>query len=404
MTTPPAGERPPTDDNKTQRLLGVRGKDVAECDMLSRASRSPLHLVLPGHQDWTHLVEFSTQSVLLFAQCTRTALYASLRAKCSVERKIQTNWRLTQNTRSNCCSAQEMTGELLFSSAPWSVAAPAGRVEVRTLVPAAVRNSDHRRIRRWRKNLATALGCTGQSWLNKQLAPHCDVDPTIHAEEGAPDPYNSMRTSHEKNEASTNNSGMRSATVKTLKVKREIVAKTEDGILKFPSTDPRFALQLHSEAITLLRIRNVDDDGTGKGHAAAGAASVDVTPYVKPRDPDSEHGDDTTEHNNQDFNEHEESSHDAESNLCFGEISDDEPDDKLEAWVDHIARVTHKADDLLAASGITSWILRQSQMNWRQARMIADHHEDCWPILVSNWDPARSTTHKRYQKQGSPAK
>ena len=112
--------------------------------------------------------------------------------------------------------------------------------------------------------------------------------------------------------------------------------------------------------------------------------------------PDSEQGDDTTEHNNQDPNEHEERSHDADSNPCFDEIPEDNPEDELEPWVDYI---THKADDLLAAKRCTSWILRQSQIYWRQARMIAKHHEDHWTKLVSNWNPAVSTKQKRVQQR-----
>ena len=108
----------------------------------------------------------------------------------------------------------------------------------------------------------------------------------------------------------------------------------------------------------------------------------------------SEQGDDTTEHSNQDLNEHEESSHDADSNPCFDEIPEDNPEDELEPWVDHITRASRKADDLLAASGITSWILRQRQIYWRQARMIAKHHEDRWTKLVSYWNPAISTKQK----------
>ena len=51
--------------------------------------------------------------------------------------------------------------------------------------------------------------------------------------------------------------------------------------------------------------------------------------------PCREQGDDTTEHNNQDPNEHEESSHDADSNACFDEIPEDNPEDVLESWVDY---------------------------------------------------------------------
>ena len=102
--------------------------------------------------------------------------------------------------------------------------------------------------------------------------------------------------------------------------------------------------------------------------AQAASVSVDVTAGVEPHVPDSEQVDDTTEHNNQDLNEHEESSHDADSNPRFDEISEDNAEDELEPWVDYITRATHKADELLAASGTTSCIPRQSQICWRQGR------------------------------------
>ena len=112
----------------------------------------------------------------------------------------------------------------------------------------------------------------------------------------------------------------------------------------------------------------------------------------------SEQGDDTIEHNNQDPNEHEESSHDADSNPCIDEILEDNPEDELEQWVEYVKRATHKGDDLPAANRITSWILRQSQICWRHARMIAKHHEDRWTKLFSNRNPAMSTKQKAYCK------
>ena len=72
-------------------------------------------------------------------------------------------------------------------------------------------------------------------------------------------------------------------------------------------------------------------------------------------DPDSEPVDDTTEHKNQDLNEHEESSHGADSNPCFDEISEDNPEDALEPCVDYISsKRSHVVDpqaepDLLEA-------------------------------------------------------
>ena len=58
-----------------------------------------------------------------------------------------------------------------------------------------------------------------------------------------------------------------------------------------------------------------------------------------------------------------------------------EPEDELEPWVDRTVRATHKADDLLAANGITSLILRQSGIYWKQAILNAKHHERRWTKL-----------------------
>lgn len=73
---------------------------------------------------------------------------------------------------------------------------------------------------------------------------------------------------------------------------------------------------------------------TGKSHEAARAASVDATNDDVRHEPDSDKGDDTTEHNNQDLDEHEESSPDTDSSPCFDDTSEDDPEDELGAWVD----------------------------------------------------------------------
>ena len=100
-----------------------------------------------------------------------------------------------------------------------------------------------------------------------------------------------------------------------------------------------------------------------KSGAAAHAASVDATADVELLDPDSEQGHDTTEHNNQGVYQHEESSHDSDSNPCLDEI----PKDELEPWVDSRTRAKCKVDGLSAANEITLWILRQIQTCCRQA-------------------------------------
>ena len=123
---------------------------------------------------------------------------------------------------------------------------------------------------------------------------------------------------------------------------------------------------------------------TGKCHPAAHAASVDDTADGELHHSDSEAVEDTIGHNQQDLHEHEESSHDADSNTCFDEISEDDPEDELEPWVGYITRAMHEADVLSAPSGITSWIFRQNQIYWRPAMMIAKHDEDHWTKLVSD--------------------
>ena len=85
---------------------------------------------------------------------------------------------------------------------------------------------------------------------------------------------------------------------------------------------------------------------TGKSCAVAHFASVDVTADVEPHDPN---GGDTTEHNSQDLNEHEESSHDADSNPCFVEIPEDSPEDELEPSVGYTTRATGQSGRLVSS-------------------------------------------------------
>ena len=76
---------------------------------------------------------------------------------------------------------------------------------------------------------------------------------------------------------------------------------------------------------------------SGKCHAAAHAASVDVTADDEPQDPDSELENDSTEPNHQGLIEHEESSHDADSNhFSFDEVPNDDTEGVLEPWVDYM--------------------------------------------------------------------
>ena len=115
---------------------------------------------------------------------------------------------------------------------------------------------------------------------------------------------------------------------------------------------------------------------------------------------------DTSEHNNQDLNEHEESSHDADSNASFHDILEDNPEDELEPWVDFMTRATHKADDLLAASGITSWIqaepdlLEAGKDDCQARRRPLDLA--CLRLETSNLNPAHRVpeTRKTSQEMG----
>ena len=136
----------------------------------------------------------------------------------------------------------------------------------------------------------------------------------------------------------------------------------------------------------------MDDDGrdeeetqdTTTAEMSSHATSVDDTADGEPHDPDSDLEDDTTEPNPQDLNEQEQSSHDADSNSSFDEVTNEEPEDKLEprstAWCEQLTRQT------------ICW----QQMEARRGY----HHEGRWTRLFSNWNPAISTKERGYQVQG----
>ena len=75
----------------------------------------------------------------------------------------------------------------------------------------------------------------------------------------------------------------------------------------------------------------------GECPAAAHAASVNDTPAGETHDSDSELEDDTTGPKRKG---HEENSHNADNNLSFDEVLDDDPEDELEPCVDYIQRAT----------------------------------------------------------------
>ena len=119
---------------------------------------------------------------------------------------------------------------------------------------------------------------------------------------------------------------------------------------------------------------------TGKRHAAPHAVNVGDTADVGPHDPDRLSTTTKTSTSTK------KAGTDADSNPCFDEISEENPEDELESSVDYVMRPTHIAGDLLAASGIVSWIVRQSRIHWKQAKMIDKHHQDRWTKFVSNWN------------------
>ena len=92
---------------------------------------------------------------------------------------------------------------------------------------------------------------------------------------------------------------------------------------------------------------------------------------------------------------------DAGSNHGFDDLPVDNLKDKLEPLVDHRTIETHKADDLSVARRIVPWIVMQSQIYWRQARMIAQKprrplDQTCLQLEHSK--------HQGYRKQGRLAK
>ena len=163
-----------------------------------------------------------------------------------------------------------------------------------------------------------------------------------------------------------------------------------------PTEGQTQTLRRHSDPITPLRLRHVDDDGRNEEAAPDNATTDD-----------------------EDYHTHKEKQVKV-TQLHTPRASTMPPRRRQqpllrrnlkrqsrrrpEPWVDYTVRATHKVDDLLGASGITSWILRQSRIYWKQARLIAKHHDDRLTKPVSKWNPAVSTKQKWYQKQGRPAK
>ena len=128
---------------------------------------------------------------------------------------------------------------------------------------------------------------------------------------------------------------------------------------------------------------HTDEQKSPKGSTAAHAANVDEAVDREPHDPHSELEEDTIEAKPQDPNDQEASNQDTDSNFSIDSVPQDDAEDGLEPLVDYMVRATNEVDDLCAASGITSWILRQSRTYWRQGRVIAKHHDGRRTKLIS---------------------
>ena len=118
----------------------------------------------------------------------------------------------------------------------------------------------------------------------------------------------------------------------------------EVGVTKVPTEGQTQTLRRHSDPITPLCIRNVDDDGRNEEEAPDNATlddedhtdrekQVQVAELHARRNRRRCRKRQKSEHNKQDLNEHEESSHDGDSNSCFDEIPEDSPEDELEPQV-----------------------------------------------------------------------
>ena len=58
-----------------------------------------------------------------------------------------------------------------------------------------------------------------------------------------------------------------------------------------------------------------------------------------------------------------------------------------ETWVDYIIRATHRAEDLAALHGSTSWILTQRVRTWQLAGKAAAQVDHRWRNRLLNWKP-----------------
>ena len=130
------------------------------------------------------------------------------------------------------------------------------------------------------------------------------------------------------------------------------------------------------------------------------SALVDVTADDERRDPDSELEQVTTP----DPNEHEASSHDADSNPYFDEIPEGNPERRVRI-VGRLHKVSNTQSGRLPSSNQNHVVDSQTEPDLLETdRMIAKHHEDRWTKFVSNRNPPVSTKQKEYRKQGRSVK
>ena len=158
---------------------------------------------------------------------------------------------------------------------------------------------------------------------------------------------------------------------------------------RYATDRPTETLRPNGDTTSLLRFRNMDGD----------RGDEKETPDNTTTDAEDDHPqEDTAGATSQDPKDQEESSHDADSNPssnCVPEY-DQTAEDEVDTRVDHKARATHKAEDLLAASEVTPWILRHAQ-TWQNVLEVSQN--DCQPPALDTANRTNSNrtsnTHER---------
>ena len=68
--------------------------------------------------------------------------------------------------------------------------------------------------------------------------------------------------------------------------------------------------------------------------------------------------------------------------------ADDISEDGLEPWHEWLQRVTHEAEEALAAASIEGWIVQQRRRFFRWAGHVARRTDNRWSTAVLWWNPA----------------